>query len=47
MISLKVGIWVDLYQHEGRKVRAKIMAIVRTVGKYIFGGKNSRLKYKI
>ena len=34
---LKVGIWVDLYQHEGRKVRAKIMAIVPTVGKYIFG----------
>ena len=34
---LKVGLWVDLYHADGQKVRAKIMAIVPTVGKYIFG----------
>jgi hypothetical protein len=34
---LKVGLWVDLYHADGSRVRAKIMAIVPTVGKYIFG----------
>ena len=34
---LKVGLWVDLYHADGQKVLAKIMAIVPTVGKYIFG----------
>jgi hypothetical protein len=34
---LKVGLWVDLVHADGSQVRAKIMAIVPTVGKYIFG----------
>ncbi len=34
---LKVGLWVDLYHADGQKVRAKIMAIIPSVGKYIFG----------
>ena len=39
---LKVGIWVDLYNGDGKKVRAKIMAIVPTVGKYIFGDRSGK-----
>ncbi len=39
---LKVGIWVDLYHADGDKVRAKIMAIVPTVGKYIFGDRSGK-----
>ena len=39
---LKVGIWVDLVHADGHKERAKIMAIVPTVGKYIFGDRRGR-----
>ena len=39
---LKVGLWIDLYHADGEKVRAKIMAIVPTVGKYIFGDRSGR-----
>ncbi len=39
---LKVGLWVDLYQADGNMVRAKIMAIVPTVGKYIFGDRSGK-----
>jgi len=39
---LKVGLWVDLFQADGNQVRAKIMAIVPTVGKYIFGDRGGR-----
>jgi len=39
---LKVGLWVDLYHADGQKVRAKIMAIVPTVGKYIFGDRSGK-----
>lgn len=37
---LRVGLWVDLLQADGSQVRAKIMAIVPTLGKYIFGDRN-------
>ncbi len=37
---LKVGLWVDLHQADGNQVRAKIMAIVPSVGKYIFGDRS-------
>ena len=39
---LKVGLWVDLVNESGQSVRAKIMAIVPTVGKYIFGDRSGR-----
>jgi len=39
---LKVGLWVDLHHADGNQVRAKIMAIVPTVGKYIFGDRSGR-----
>jgi len=39
---LKVGLWVDLFHADGSNVRAKIMAIVPTVGKYIFGDRAGR-----
>ncbi len=39
---LKVGLWVDFYQADGNMVRAKIMAIVPTVGKYIFGDRSGK-----
>lgn len=39
---LKVGLWVDLYHADGTQVRAKIMAIIPTVGKYIFGDRSGR-----
>ena len=39
---LKVGLWVDLVHADGSQVRAKIMAIVPTVGKYIFGDRLGR-----
>jgi len=39
---LKVGIWVDFIHADGVQVRAKIMAIVPTVGKYIFGDRGGR-----
>jgi hypothetical protein len=39
---LKVGLWVDLVSEKDAKTRAKIMAIVPTVGKYIFGDRRGR-----
>ncbi len=39
---LKVGFWVDLYQADGTMVRAKIMAIIPTVGKYILGDRSGK-----
>ena len=39
---LRVGLWVDVYSANGNKVRAKIMAIVPSVGKYIFGDRGGR-----
>ena len=39
---LKVGLWVDMYQNKDVNVRAKIMAIVPSVGKYIFGDRGGR-----
>ncbi|MFT5452276.1 MAG: hypothetical protein ACI9N9_001766 [Enterobacterales bacterium] len=39
---LKVGLWVDLFNADGSQVRAKIMAIVPSVGKYIFGDRAGR-----
>ncbi len=39
---LKVGLWVDMLHADGNLVRAKIMAIVPTVGKYIFGDRSGR-----
>ena len=39
---LKVGLWVDLFEANGQKVRAKIMAIVPSVGKYIFGDRSGK-----
>jgi len=39
---LKVGLWVDLHQADGNLIRAKIMAIVPSVGKYIFGDRSGK-----